>query len=58
MLKYNYASLTVFFRYLYENKDSFNGYAGKFLLCEFANLVNVLVQIYFMDVFLGENVIL
>jgi len=42
-------------KYLYINKDSFNGYAGKFLMCEFANLVNVLVQIYFMDVFLdGE----
>lgn len=40
-------------KYLHHNKDSFNGYAAKFLMCDFANLVNVLVQIYFMDLFLG-----
>jgi len=40
-------------KYLYENKDYYNGYARKFLLCEVGNLINILLQIYLMDVFLG-----
>ena len=35
------------------NRSRHNWYAAKFFFCECLNLVNVVGQIYFMDLFLG-----
>jgi len=40
-------------RYLAAHGGWFNKYAGKFLLCQLALLVNVVGQMYLMDIFLG-----
>jgi hypothetical protein len=42
----------VLVNYFTENRGSHNFYAFRFFACEVLNLVNVLFQIYFMDVFL------
>jgi len=40
-------------KYFYRTLKTHNSYVFKFVFCEALNLVNILVQIYLMDVFLG-----
>ena len=37
----------------HRNRSKHNWYAAKFFFCESLNLINVVGQIYFMDLFLG-----
>lgn len=39
--------------YLWETRGTHNGYAVKYFLCDLLNFVNVIGQIYFINVFLG-----
>ena len=39
--------------YFTTNMHNHNSYAVRFFLCEVLNFVNVIVQIYFVDTFLG-----
>lgn len=39
--------------YFHENLNRHNFYAFRFFICEALNFINVFVQIYFMDYFLG-----
>jgi len=39
--------------YIIRNLGKHDTYVYKFIFCEFLNLVNIIVQVYFMDLFLG-----
>lgn len=42
--------------YFISNIKNHNFYAFRFFFCEVLNLINVIGQIFFMDMFLGEQI--
>ena len=45
--------LNIIVKYFKINRGKHGLYAAKFFLCEFLNLVNVIGQMFFVDMFLG-----